>query len=165
MCGAGGFLLACEDLGESFFSPVPRLRFFFFFQVEIRPRALIPFVMPKSVHSGSATWDDCDRTFADKLRVSSNVLQHQKDIKGSGVWGLRGVTKEGLERRSRSELSGQTACDTTLITRCGTEQLKLWTNLSGFWWWAALFGTRWRGGLYRRPSKSLNPGTVPWPKR
>ena len=45
--------------------------FFFFFQVEISLRILIPLLTPVLVHSGSASWDDCDRVFADELRVSS----------------------------------------------------------------------------------------------
>ena len=36
----------------------PRLRFFFFFKVEIRSRTLIPLFMPGSVYSGSASWVD-----------------------------------------------------------------------------------------------------------
>ena len=55
--------------------PVLFLFFFFFssflFLVEISPCTLIPLFMPRSVHSGSASWDDCGRTFPDKLRVSS----------------------------------------------------------------------------------------------
>ena len=52
---------------------VSRLRFFFFstFTVEISSRTLIPLVKPGSVHSGSASWDDCARVFPDELRVSS----------------------------------------------------------------------------------------------
>ena len=45
--------------------------FFFFFDVEISSRALIPLFMAGSVHSGSASWNDCCRMFRDKLRVSS----------------------------------------------------------------------------------------------
>ena len=43
----------------------------FFFQVEIRSRSLLPLSMQRSVHSGSASWDDCGRVFHDELRVSS----------------------------------------------------------------------------------------------
>ena len=52
---------------------IPRLRFlkFFLIKVEISSRTLIPLFMPGSVHSGSASWDDCDRMFPDELRVSS----------------------------------------------------------------------------------------------
>ena len=42
-----------------------------FFKVEIRLHTLIPFLRPGSVHSGSASWDDCGRVFPDELRVSS----------------------------------------------------------------------------------------------
>ena len=51
---------------------IPRLRFIiFFFKVEISSRTLIPLFWRESVHSGSASWDDCDRAFPDGLRVSS----------------------------------------------------------------------------------------------
>ena len=42
-----------------------------YFEVEIRSRPLILLFMPGSVHSGSASCDDCCRMFPDKLRVSS----------------------------------------------------------------------------------------------
>ena len=45
--------------------------FFFFFKVEISSRTLIPLFRPGSVHSGSASGDDCDRVFQDELCVSS----------------------------------------------------------------------------------------------
>ena len=41
---------------------IPRQRFFFF-KVEISSGTLIPLFTPGSVHSGSASWDDCDRVF------------------------------------------------------------------------------------------------------
>ena len=44
--------------------------FFFFFVVEISSRTLIPLFGPGSVHSGSASGDDCDKVFTDELRVS-----------------------------------------------------------------------------------------------
>ena len=44
---------------------------FFFFLVEISLRTLIPLFTPGSVHSGSASSDDCSRMFPDKFRVSS----------------------------------------------------------------------------------------------
>ena len=53
---------------------IPRQRFFFpffFFKVEISSRKLIPLLRPRSVHSGSASRDDCNRVFPDELRVSS----------------------------------------------------------------------------------------------
>ena len=59
-------------------SLIPLLRFFvvvcfvfcflFVFEVEISPRTLTPLFMQDSVHSGSASWDDCCRMFPDKLR-------------------------------------------------------------------------------------------------
>ena len=45
--------------------------FFFFFKVEISSRTLISLFRPGSVHSGSVSWDDCDRVFPDELRLSS----------------------------------------------------------------------------------------------
>ena len=45
--------------------------FFFFFYVETRSRTLISLRRPGSVHSGSASWDDCGRVLPDELRVSS----------------------------------------------------------------------------------------------
>ena len=53
----GGFFLACEDFGGKKVRPfIPRLRFFFFFfEVEISSRTLIPLFRPGSVHSGSAS--------------------------------------------------------------------------------------------------------------
>ena len=44
---------------------------FFFFLVETSSRTLIKLSRPGSVHSGSASWDDCDRLFPDELLVSS----------------------------------------------------------------------------------------------
>ena len=42
-----------------------------FFKVEISSHKLIALFRPGSVHSGSASWDDCDQVFPDELRVSS----------------------------------------------------------------------------------------------
>ena len=42
----------------------------FFLEVEISSRTKISLFMPGSVHSGSASWDDCGQMFPDKLRVS-----------------------------------------------------------------------------------------------
>ena len=42
-----------------------------FFKVEISLCTLIPLFGPVSVYSGSVSWDDCERAFADNLRVSS----------------------------------------------------------------------------------------------
>ena len=68
----GGFFLACENFGRMFDNSFPACAFFFFFfKVEIRSHALIPLLMPGSVHSGSASWEDCCRMFPYKLRVSS----------------------------------------------------------------------------------------------
>ena len=50
---------------------IPRLRSFFSFEAEISSRTLSPLFRPGSVHSGSASRDDCDRVFLDELRVSS----------------------------------------------------------------------------------------------
>ena len=76
---------------------------FFFFKVEISLRSLIPFFMPGSVHSGSASWDDRCRLFPEELRVSSfsdRYLHHtwtaaqsaHSDFVGSRVYACLGVT-------------------------------------------------------------------------
>ena len=44
---------------------------FFFFKVEISSSTLIALFRLGSVHSGSASKEDCDRVFPDELRVSS----------------------------------------------------------------------------------------------
>ena len=80
----GGFLLACEDFGRMFDHLFPAcafflsFRFFFssffsssLFEVEISSRTPVPLFMPESVHSRSASEDDCGRMFPDELRVSS----------------------------------------------------------------------------------------------
>ena len=43
----------------------------FFFKVEISSCTLIPLFMPGTVHSGSASRDDCGSVFRDELHVSS----------------------------------------------------------------------------------------------
>ena len=43
--------------------------FFLFFKMEISSHKLIPLFRPGSVHSGSASWDDCDRVFPHELCV------------------------------------------------------------------------------------------------
>ena len=53
-----------------FDSSFPACAFFFFFEREISSRSLIPLFVQGSVHSGSASWDDCGRMFPDKLPVS-----------------------------------------------------------------------------------------------
>ena len=42
----------------------------FFFKVEISSCKLIPLFWPGSVHSGLASWDDCNWVFPDELHVS-----------------------------------------------------------------------------------------------
>ena len=69
--GGGGFFLTCEDFGRIFDNSFPACTFFFFFKVEISSCVLIPLFRPGSVHSGLASWDNCDRVFPDELRVSS----------------------------------------------------------------------------------------------
>ena len=56
--------------------------FLFCFEVEISSRTIIPLFMPGPVHSGSASWHDCGRTFLDKLRVSSFSLMGSHIILG-----------------------------------------------------------------------------------
>ena len=66
----GGFFLACEDFGRRFDYQFPACDFVRF-KVEISSCTLIPLFRPGSAHSGSASWDDCDRVFPDELRVIS----------------------------------------------------------------------------------------------
>ena len=66
-----GFFFACEDFGSMFDDSFPACAFFFFFLVEITSRTLVPLFRPRSVHSGSARWDDCDRVVPHELHVSS----------------------------------------------------------------------------------------------
>ena len=47
---------------------IPRQRFF---KMEISSRTQIPLFRPGSVCCGSASWDDCDQVFTDKVRVWS----------------------------------------------------------------------------------------------
>ena len=49
----------------------PSCAFVCLFKVEISSRTLIPLFRPGSVHSGSASRDDCDQVFSDELYVSS----------------------------------------------------------------------------------------------
>ena len=67
--GSGGFFLAYEDFGRMFGNSFPACTFFF--KVEICLCTLIPLFRPESVHSGSASWDDCNQAFPDELHVSS----------------------------------------------------------------------------------------------
>ena len=60
-----------RGFGENVRLFISRLRFFFLSQVEISSHKLISLFRPGSVHSGSASWDDCDQVFPDELRVSS----------------------------------------------------------------------------------------------
>ena len=55
--GGGGFFLACEDFGRMFDNSFPACAvfLFFFYEVEISSRTLIPLFRPGSVHSGSAS--------------------------------------------------------------------------------------------------------------
>ena len=68
----GGFFLTCTDFRRMFNNSFSAYTFFVcFFKVEISWRKLIPLFRPGSVHSGSASWDDCDWVCPDELRVSS----------------------------------------------------------------------------------------------
>ena len=81
----------------------PALFFFFFFQVKISSRTLIPLFRLGSVHSGWARRDECDRVFPDELRVSSfpdkfpgnawtAAQSADSDFVGSRVYTCLGVT-------------------------------------------------------------------------
>ena len=75
--GGDGFVLAWEYFRRLFNLSFPACNFFFFvfffffFEVEICSRTLFPLFMLGSVHSGSASCDDCGQMFPNKLRVSS----------------------------------------------------------------------------------------------
>ena len=60
--------LTCVDLGRMFDHWFQACAFLF--KVEICSCTLIPLFIPGSVHSGSASWDNCGQKFPNKLRVS-----------------------------------------------------------------------------------------------
>ena len=62
------FSSCARILGER--STIHSLPALFSFSVEISLRTLIPLFTPGLVQSGSASWDDCDRVFPDKLCVN-----------------------------------------------------------------------------------------------
>ena len=57
-------------LGECSTIQSPPAFFKFFFKVEISSHTLSPLFRPESVHSGSASWEDCGKVFPDELRVN-----------------------------------------------------------------------------------------------
>ena len=69
-----GFFLACKDFGGRFDDSLPTLFFCFvkkkYVQVVISSLTPISLSKPGSVHSGSASWDNCGWVFPDELRVS-----------------------------------------------------------------------------------------------
>ena len=69
--GGGGFFLECEDVGRLFDNSFPTWACLLLLLGGVRSRTLIPLFRPRSVHSGSASRDDCGLVFPDKLRVSS----------------------------------------------------------------------------------------------
>ena len=60
-----------RGFGENVRPFIFRLVFVVVVLMEIRSRILIPLFTPGSVHSNSASWDDCGRVFPGELRVSS----------------------------------------------------------------------------------------------
>ena len=70
----GGFFLTSENSEGRFKDSFPaRTSCFltlFFFKVEISSHTPIPLYGPGSIHSGSASWDDCEQVFPDDLHVS-----------------------------------------------------------------------------------------------
>ena len=72
--GDGGFFFACEDLWRMFNNSFPTCTFFFFFKVEMRLCTLITLFWTGSVHSGSASWDDCGQVFPVELCVWAHFL-------------------------------------------------------------------------------------------
>ena len=85
---------------------IPRLRplfCFVLFKVDISSRTLIPLFRPGSVHSGSASSNECAHMFPDELRVSpfldrfrhyawTVVQSAQPEFIGSNVYACLGVT-------------------------------------------------------------------------
>ena len=76
----GGFLLACEVFSFFFFwrfeKSLPFCAFLFcfcVFDVEASSCAVIALFRTGSVHSGSASRDDCGRAFPDELRIISLI--------------------------------------------------------------------------------------------
>ena len=65
VCGRG-FFLASKNSEKLFNHSFPTCGFFFFFffKVEISSCTLVPLFRPGSVHSGSASWDDCGWVFS-----------------------------------------------------------------------------------------------------
>ena len=69
--GGGGFFPHLRGFWENVWPFIPCQCFFFFFLVvEISLHTLIPLCMPGSVHSGSASWNNC-LNVPDKLCVST----------------------------------------------------------------------------------------------
>ena len=66
----GGFPLARHGFGLRLDKLFPACAFIFQNGDELA-RAPIPVLRPGSVHSGWASWDECERAFLDELRVSS----------------------------------------------------------------------------------------------
>ena len=101
-----GFFLTCENLGRMFDNSFHTCVFVVVVVVvlvEIKSCTFFPFIWPGSVHSGSASWDDCGKMFPDELCVSSfpDRLQHcastvalsaHSNFFGSGVYAYLGVT-------------------------------------------------------------------------
>ena len=77
-CDGGGFFSFARILGRLFERSFPAcvcvcvcVRVCVLFQVESSSSARIPLFTPGSVHSGSASWDDCGWMFPVELRMSS----------------------------------------------------------------------------------------------
>ena len=70
----GGFFLTSENSEGRFKDSFPARTSCFFtlfsFKVEISSHTPIPLYGPGSIHSGSASWDDCEQVFPDDLHVS-----------------------------------------------------------------------------------------------
>ena len=67
--GSGGFLLT-QGFWEKVDKSIPTCTFFFFCKVEISSCTPVTLFWPGSVHSGSASWDDCGWVFPDELHLS-----------------------------------------------------------------------------------------------
>ena len=121
--------LAARILGEGWTINSPHA---LFFKVEICSRTLIPLFTPGSVHSGSASWNDCGRVFPDELRVSSFPERFPPLCLHSGIanpLGLRWVNgvcvfRCNLPRALLAEWPGSFTC------HCGNTRVERTPNKS-----------------------------------
>ena len=75
--GGGGCSVTCEDLGECLtnYSLPAFFCFVFCLKWRLACTTLIPLFTSGLAHSGSASWDDCDRVFPDEFCVSLTLTE------------------------------------------------------------------------------------------